>query len=219
MVRRFFQVKRDGMTSDDQRFDGIADDASVHLTPSDPSGEDSYPEQGLSGGFDSFKEIYGRATDGAPASGYTILTVSAMLNSTHLAGMSTDSKRGSIMMALDAAGVHVTDILQDAMLRQRALEEYEEAQQKKLRAFEAAKGEANRKLQAELDRITAEYMSKIQANIDEVARQQDAYRVWLKSKQQESNTLAAASAMCTQSNNATAGGSYGVAMEAQAARR
>jgi len=169
MVRRLFQFKRDGMPSDDNRFDGLPEDTTTALTLSDPSGEDVYPEQGLSAGFDSFREIYGRATEGAPPSGYTVLTVSSMLNSPHLAGMSTESKRGSIMMALDAAGVHVTDILQDAMLRQRALEEYEEQQQKKLRAFEAAKGEANRKLQAELDRITSEYMTKIQSNVDEVA--------------------------------------------------
>jgi hypothetical protein len=219
MVRRLFQFKRDGMPSDDNRFDGLPEDTTTALTLSDPSGEDVYPEQGLSAGFDSFREIYGRATEGAPPSGYTVLTVSSMLNSPHLAGMSTESKRGSIMMALDAAGVHVTDILQDAMLRQRALEEYEEQQQKKLRAFEAAKGEANRKLQAELDRITSEYMTKIQSNVDEVARQQDAYRAWLKTKQQESNTLSAASSICTQSNSATTGSSFSVAMEAQAARR
>ncbi len=128
------------------------------------------------------------------------MKVAEMLNSPHLAGMSMETRRGSVMMALEAAGVDAKDMLQDAMLRNRALEDYEEAQQKKLQDFESAKNEANGKLQAELERVSAEYMRLIQSNVDEIARRQDAFRIWQKNKELELQNMAGASAFCTATN-------------------
>jgi vacuolar-type H+-ATPase subunit E/Vma4 len=133
------------------------------------------------------------------------MKVAEMLNSPHLAGMSVETRRGSVMMALEAAGVDVKDMLQDAMLRNRALEDYEEAQQKKLQDFESAKNEANGKLQAELERVSGEYMRLIQSNVDEVARHQDAFRIWQKNKELELQNMAGASAFCS----STSGGLNG----------
>jgi hypothetical protein len=147
--------------------------------------------------FDSFEEIYRSAPANLPRAAYTIMKVADMLNSPHLAGMSVETRRGSVMMALEAAGVDVKDMLQDAMLRHRALDDYEEAQQKKLQDFESAKNEANGKLQAELERVSAEYMRLIQSNVDEVARHQDAFRIWQKNKELELQNMAGASAFCS----------------------
>jgi hypothetical protein len=187
------------------------------LPGSSPASEDQSASEGLPACFDSFEKIYQQAVSGMPQSAYSILKVAEMINSPYLAGMSTEFRRGSVMMALEAAGVHVTDILQDAMLRQQALERYEEAQQRKLREYESFKGDVNRKLQAEMDRIAAEYMGKIQSNIDEIARQQDAFRAWLKIKQTESNVLSSASAYCTQSGG-TMNGAFSAVIEHQARR-
>ena len=96
------------------------------------------------------------------------------------------------MMALEAAGAEPKDILQDAMVRQRALSDYEDSQQKKLRDFESFKGEQNRIIQEELDQLNAEYLARIQTNVNEVAKQQDALRAWQKGKQQELATIAEA---------------------------
>jgi DNA-directed RNA polymerase subunit F len=120
------------------------------------------------------------------------MKVAQMLESPHIASMSVESKRGSLMMALEAAGAEPKDILQDAMVRQRALSDYEEQQQKKLRDFESFKGEANRKIQEELDQINAEYLARIQANVTEVAKQQDSLRAWQKTKQRELALIAEA---------------------------
>jgi hypothetical protein len=119
--------------------------------------------------------------------------------------MSIETRRGSVMMALEAAGVDVKDMLQDAMLRNRALDDYEEVQQKKLQDFESVKLEANAKLQAELERITAEYMRLIQSNVDEIAGRQDAFRIWQKNKELELQNMAGASAFCS----STSGGMNG----------
>ena len=115
-----------------------------------------------------------------------------MLESPHISSMSVESKRGSLMMALEAAGADAKDILQDAMVRQRALSDYEESQQRKLRDFEAFKAEETRGVQEELDQINAEYLARIQVNINEVAKQQDSLRAWQKSKQNELAAIAEA---------------------------
>src|SRR5262249_48977308 len=91
------------------------------------------------GQFSSFDEIYRTAPAAEPECNYSILKVAAMLKSAHLTGMSMDTKRAALMMALEAAGVEVKGVLQDAMIRQRALNDYEEGQQKMLREFESAK--------------------------------------------------------------------------------
>ena len=87
----------------------------------------------------SFEQIYDNAAAKPTRGDYDILKVVEMLNSAHLSGMSTETKRASLFMALEAAGVEVEDLLQDAVVRQRALNDYEEAQQTWLSGFEAAK--------------------------------------------------------------------------------
>jgi hypothetical protein len=166
--------------------------------PRKPAAEVPQPpaEPAAAPGLATFDEIY----RGSPARGsktaYTILKVAEMSNSTHLEGMSPEARRCSLMMALEAAGVSVDDLLQDAMIRQRALNDYEAAQENRLKEFEARKIEENRGIQDEMDRITAQYMRRIQANLDEVARQQDLFRAWQKHKQQESRRISDAAAIC-----------------------
>lgn len=144
------------------------------------------------GKFDSFDEIYRSGPANQTHLPYDIMKVSQMLESPHIATMSVESKRGSLMMALDAAGAEPKDILQDAMVRQRALSDYEESQQRKLRDFEAFKAEQNHVVQEELDQINAEYLARIQVNINEVAKQQDSLRAWQRGKQHELTAMAEA---------------------------
>jgi len=60
----------------------------------------------------------------------------------------------------------------DAIVRQRLLNDYEEARQRDLQNFEAAIQEQNRAIQAEMERMTSQYMARMQSNLDEVARAQ-----------------------------------------------
>lgn len=152
----------------------------------------------------SFEQIYDNAAAQPTRGDYDILKVVEMLNSPHLAGMSTETKRASLFMALEAAGVEIEGLLQDAVVRQRALNDYEETQQAWLSGFETAKLEENRRIQAELDRLTGQYMSRIQGNLDEVARAQDDLRNWLKQKQQEVQRITEAATYCVPQNGTAA---------------
>jgi hypothetical protein len=148
-----------------------------------------------------------------------ILKVVEMANSEHLAGLSPEAKRCAIMMALDAVGAGVEDLLQDAVVRQRALNDQDKEQQDALRRFEEAKAEESRKLQGELDSLTSEYMARVQANADEVAREQDRFRAWQRKRQQESQQIADAAAFCVPDGMGQHGGSLASVLERAAGAR
>jgi hypothetical protein len=131
----------------------------------------------------SFNEIYAAAEIEPPKHGYTILKVSEMLDNPHIKELPAEVKKSSVMVALDAAGVKVQEIVEDAVRRDKALDAFERVQQKQVEDLEAAKLEENRKLQAELDKMAAEYKAKIQANNDAVARGKDSFYAWRVEKQ------------------------------------
>jgi hypothetical protein len=128
----------------------------------------------------------------APAPRFGIAKVVEMVNNPHLSGLSPDAKRCAVMMALEAVGVGVEELLQDAVLRQRTLANEEDERQGTLRRFEEAKSGANAKLQAELAEISNDFMTRMQANVDEVAQEQDKFRAWQRKKQQETQQIAEA---------------------------
>lgn len=120
--------------------------------------------------LESFDEVYTSAGIKPPAKSYTILKVAGMLNSKHLADMTPEAKRNSLMMALEAAGAEIGDLLQDAVNRNRVLDTYECDRLEQIKKFEALKAEENNKLHAELEHLTSQYMSRIQFNSDQVSR-------------------------------------------------
>jgi hypothetical protein len=141
-----------------------------------------------------FEQVYRNAAVKPPRIPYGILKVMSMADSTHLVGMHPEVKRCALLMALEAAGAEIEDLLQDAVIRQRILHDFEEKAQERLREFEAAKTVDSQAIQAELDRITAQYMVRIQANADDVARQQDNVRRWQQRKQRECQRITEAAA-------------------------
>ena len=161
----------------------------------------------------SFEQIYQNAAVRPPRLSYSILKIADMVNSQHLEGMSSEAKRCSLLMALEAAGVELEDLLQDAMVRQRALNDFEDAQLAKLKDLENAKAVENRQIQAELDRLTNQYMALIQANVDAVAREQDEFRAWQRRKQQELQRIADAAAICVPPGAATPNGGLSAVLE------
>jgi hypothetical protein len=157
------------------------------------------------GPFLTFDQIYQGSAVKPPKIGYGILKVASMVNSAHLAGMPPEGKRNSLLMALEAAGVEIEDLLQDAVVRQKALNDYEDAQQQKLKELETAKLEENNRIQIELDRITGQYVSRIQANLDDIAHEQDKFRAWQRTKQQEAQRITEAAAFCVPQGNSATG--------------
>jgi len=153
--------------------------------------------------LESFDEVYANAGIKTPGRNYTILKIAEMVNSKHLAEMTLEARRSALMMALEAAGAEIGDLLQDAVSRNRALDDYEEERQEEVRHFETAKAEENNRLHADLERLTSEYMSRIQANSDRVAQEQDNLRGWQKRKQLESQRITDAATYCVPQGNSS----------------
>jgi hypothetical protein len=154
----------------------------------------------------SFAEIYDAAEITVPAHGYTILKVANMLHSEHLNGLPQEVKRSSILVALDAAGAKIEDIIQDAVKRDRALDSFERVLEKSRGEVEAAKIEDNRKIEAEMARMLAEYRARIQSNNEAVAKENERFAKWQSQKQQEERTIAEAVAYFVSENPITVSG-------------
>jgi hypothetical protein len=153
----------------------------------------------------SFDEIYKAAEIPSAPQGYSILKISEMLQSEHIRSMTTDVKRSTILVALDAAGVDIKDVIQDAVRRDKALDGYERVQERAIADLEARKNQENAQIQAELDKYVAGQRGKIQSNNEEVTREKERFFGWRLKKQQEEKKIADAVAPFVSENPITAG--------------
>jgi len=146
-------------------------------------------------GFDEIysKSIFKSATG---TTQYNILKVAEMASSDQLHGLSAAAKHSALLMALEAAGVAVEDVLQDAMQRQRALEAYDEEQQKRLQEFESVKLKDNERLASELESISTQYRMKIAVAVEEIEKERTAFREWQERKLREQRRIAEAASLC-----------------------
>lgn len=144
----------------------------------------------------SYEDIYHAAGIMSPRSGYGIHKVVDMLNSERLRDLSKDAKRASVLMALDAAGTSVDDLLRDATRRQEALNAYDAGQRKQLEEFEAQKGRENAEIEAEVERIKAHYTERIQRNQEQVAKEKETLHNWQVAMQYESQRIAEVMELC-----------------------
>jgi hypothetical protein len=145
------------------------------------------------------EDIYRAAGIMVPRKGYTINKVVDMLNSEHMRGLSKEMKRVALLMALDAAGVPVGEVLQDAKLRQEALDSHEAQQRKQVEAEWARKEEENIQIQTELESVRAHYMARISRNLDGVAREKETFEGWVSMKRRECQSMAEAAELCLES--------------------
>jgi hypothetical protein len=145
----------------------------------------------------SMDDVYRAAGILTPRMGYGIGKVADMLASDHLRGLSDEMKRASVLMALEAANISVDDVLRDAAMRQAAINSYESDQWQQFEEYWAAKSAENAHIQAELERVTAQYEERIKRNLDEIAREKVIFAGWQSMKQQEAQRIAEAAGICS----------------------
>jgi hypothetical protein len=153
----------------------------------------------------SFEEIYKAAEIPLPSQGYSILKVSQMLESEHIRTLPSDVKKSSVLVALEAAGVDIKEIIQDAVRRDRALDGYERVQQRAVQELESRKSAENSEIQSQIDKYVTEQRAKIQANNDEVSREKEHFTGWRLKKQQEEKKIAEAVGYFVTENPITTG--------------
>jgi hypothetical protein len=154
----------------------------------------------------SFAEIYDAAEIHPPPHGFTIMKVGEMLRSEHIRTLPRDVKRSSVLVALEAAGAPLQEVIEDAVKRDRALDTFEHVQEKSVADLEAAKTKENQQIQAEMDRVVADYRTRIQANNDAVAKEKERFFAWRLKKQEEEQKISDAVSYFVTENPITAGG-------------
>jgi hypothetical protein len=137
-------------------------------------------------------EIYRSAQIPTPPHGYTVLKVAEMLQSEHIRALPSEVKQKSIMVALDAAGVKVAEIIEDAVQRDRALDTYERVLEKHLQDLRSAKEVENKRLEDEINQRLAELRARIDENNRETSTEQDNLTAWRVRKRQEEERIAEA---------------------------
>ena len=146
----------------------------------------------------TFDEIYRRSTfrTSTKTAEWHILKIADMLNSEHLRGLSPAAKHSALMMALEAGGVAVEDMLQDAVQRQRVLNECEESQMRRLQEIEGLKLRENERLNAEMEAVCSKYRARIATGIEEIEREHQSFREWQERKEREQRRIAEAASAC-----------------------
>ena len=128
--------------------------------------------------------------------GYGVHKVVEMLRNEHIRGLSNEMKRAAVLMALDAAGIAVDQVLRDAKARQEALDSYECDQREQVETGWSRKAEENRQIESELERIKEQYMARITRNQESMEREKATFNTWLTAKRQESRSIAEAAELC-----------------------
>ncbi len=136
--------------------------------------------------------VYDAAKIPAPAHGYTVLKVAEMLQNEHIRALPADVKRKSLMVALDAAGVKVTEIVEDAVRRDRALDTYERVLLKSVEDLRAQTAADNQRIEDEIAQRVAELRARIDENTKKARREEEEFLAWQTRKHQEEETIATA---------------------------
>jgi hypothetical protein len=183
----------------------VADESAPAADDAKPSGqtpsrvEDLVPGTDADPTFDTpvstptdLGEIYTSAQIATPVHGYTVLKIADMLQSEHIRDLPPDVRHRSVMVALDAAGVKVAEVVEDAVKRDRALDTYERVLQRNLEELRAQTEAENKKLEEEIQTRVAELRARIDQNNAAVKREQDALASWRMRKRQEEDRIAEA---------------------------
>jgi hypothetical protein len=128
--------------------------------------------------------------------GYSVLKVVEMLGSSHIRELPNEMRRASVLMALDAAGISIDEILKDARVRLDALASYETDQEKRLKESESRKLQGNAQIQLEMERVSEHYLERMNRNLDEVALARSPFTNWQAIKQQEVQRISEAVGLC-----------------------
>jgi hypothetical protein len=181
----------------DDRVDPADSSAEVDATPQRVS--DAFPDADAAPALaapavasTNLGAVYDAAKIGAPAHGYTVLKVAEMLQSEHIRALPAEVKRKSVMVALDAAGVKVADVVEDAVRRDRALDTYERVLLKSLEDLRAQTSSENKQIEDEITQRVAELRAKIAENNKRTKAEQDEFHAWQARKRQEEETIAEA---------------------------
>lgn len=111
---------------------------------------------------DSFEAVYEEAGIALPAHKYGVDKVSEMLQSKRLASLGREVKATAVLAALEAAQVPIRDVIQDAVLRDKALDDFEAAKEAEVQDLKAKSEARIAAIKDEIDALLREKNAEIE---------------------------------------------------------
>jgi hypothetical protein len=111
---------------------------------------------------DSFEAVYEEAGIALPAHKYGVDKVSEMLESKRLATLGREVKATAVLAALEAAQVPIRDVIQDAVLRDKALDDFEAAKNSEVKDLKAKSEARIAAIKDEIDALLREKNAEIE---------------------------------------------------------
>jgi hypothetical protein len=151
------------------------------------------PESADDGGdIPDFPAIYRAAGVVDPPHGYSAYKVLEIFGSPGFAALDTRAKAAALtgFLNMNPSGpVPITDVVQDAVRRDQALDKFEEFLRTKLSARSGQIDKENAQLQAEIDEVTRRNREKMEANRATLEGEQARFTRWLSTKRAEEHKL------------------------------
>lgn len=141
----------------------------------------------------TFDEVYQAA--GLPTAGdksFTIYKVEKILTSEHLAGLGDKAKAASVLVTLEASGMGLDSIIQDAVSRDKALDQYDQMLRRDIKNLRTDVEIKNAEIEAEMQEYLERKRQEIARHNDQVAQAKELYANWSRLKQNEEERLFAA---------------------------
>jgi hypothetical protein len=111
---------------------------------------------------DSFEAVYDEVGIQLPAHKYGVDKVSEMLESKRLATLGREVKATAVLAALEAAQVPIRDVIQDAVMRDKALDEFEAAKEAEVKDLKAKSEARIAAIKDEIDALLREKNAEIE---------------------------------------------------------
>jgi glutamyl/glutaminyl-tRNA synthetase len=124
----------------------------------------------VSAAVEDFSAVYDEAGIQAPDHGYGIDKVAEMLEGKRLAPLAREVRATAVMAAMEAAGAPIRDAIQDAVLRDKALDAFEVAKERELQETRAKNQARIQELTAEMDSL----LKKINTEIERLKQEGEA---------------------------------------------
>ena len=153
----------------------VSDSADAAATSAEASSEREIPpaafedvapprvaRSGVAASVDSFEAVYEEAGIALPPHKYGVDKVSEMLESKRLASLGRDVKATAVLAALEAAQVPIRDVIQDAVLRDKALDDFEAAKQDEVQELKTRSEARIAAIKDEIDALLREKNAEIE---------------------------------------------------------
>jgi hypothetical protein len=111
---------------------------------------------------EDFGAVYDEAGIAVPAHGYGIEKVSQMLQNPRFASLSREAKANAVLVALEAAGAPIREVIEDAVQRDKALDAFEASKEREALELKAANDARIQGLNQQLEELIQKINSEVQ---------------------------------------------------------